>query len=109
MDSEAIRRTRKRARTSDSDSSDFTKSPDFWFPDGSVVIQAHTTQFRVHMSILSLHSTVFRDMFEIPQPENGEPSVEGCPLVQVSDSVEDFTVMLSAMYKLVLLLVLLSG
>jgi len=104
MESEAIQTSKKRARTSDSNSSGFTKSAGFWFPDGSVVIQAQFTQFRVHMSILSLHSTVFRDMFQIPQPENAEIFIEGCPLVQVSDSTEDITIMLSAMYTLVLLL-----
>jgi len=73
-------------------------STNFWFKDGSIVLQAETTQFRVHSTMLARHSSVFGDMFEIPQPAEGEPRVEGCLLVHVSDSAEDIGHMLSSMY-----------
>ena len=46
----------------------YTHHPSLWFVDGSVVIQAETTHFRVHMSQLSRHSVFFRDLFSLPQP-----------------------------------------
>ncbi|KZP11456.1 hypothetical protein FIBSPDRAFT_837622 [Athelia psychrophila] len=68
---------------------------EFWFKDGSVVLQAENTQFKVHQSILSANSVVFSDMFLAPQPA-GEPLVEGCPIVHLSDTSADVTIMLQA-------------
>jgi BTB/POZ domain len=39
------------------------RSIDCWFPDGNVVLQVESTLFRVHRSILSMHSEVFHGMF----------------------------------------------
>jgi len=36
-----------------------------WFPDGNVVLATDSLLFRVHKSVLSLHSSVFKDMFDI--------------------------------------------
>jgi len=98
---------RKRQRTIVEDAepplsnSDITKSAEFWFHDGSVVLQAQSTQFRVHMTVLSLHSTVFRDMFSMPQPAEAELTIEGCPIVHVSDTAQDVGFMFHTLYKLV--------
>jgi len=69
-----------------------------WFTDGNVVLEAEETQFRVHRGILALHSTVFKDMFEMPQPSE-EPTVEGCPVVQLSDTAADVERLLNAVYN----------
>ncbi|KAJ7861641.1 hypothetical protein B0H13DRAFT_1638998, partial [Mycena leptocephala] len=71
-----------------------------WYSDGSVISQAETTQFRVHASILSAGSTVFKDMFEVARaPANGDSQVEGCPLVQMyDDTAQDVHLMLVALY-----------
>ncbi len=37
-----------------------------WFPDGNVVLATDSLLFRVHESFLSLHSSVFKDMFDLP-------------------------------------------
>ncbi|KAJ7476238.1 hypothetical protein FB451DRAFT_1033783 [Mycena latifolia] len=71
---------------------------EIWRPDGSVVLQAENTQFRVHWSVLSLHSSVFRDMQGLPQPRD-QPSVEGCPVIELSDRVEDVECVLEALYN----------
>ncbi|KAF8216730.1 hypothetical protein K438DRAFT_1953636 [Mycena galopus ATCC 62051] len=68
-----------------------------WFSDGSVVLQAANTQFRVHWGVLALHSTVFRDMQGLPQPPD-QPNIEGCPVVEISDSPEDVENLLQALY-----------
>src|ERR1700755_1150246 len=42
-----------------------TKHADLWFFDGSVILQAESTLFRVHKSQLSRRSIVFSDMFAL--------------------------------------------
>ncbi|KAJ6551380.1 hypothetical protein B0H19DRAFT_1157418 [Mycena capillaripes] len=71
---------------------------DIWHDDGSVVLQAESTQFRVHWSVLSLHSTFFRDMRGLPQPAD-QPSIEGCPVIQLHDSSVDVEHLLNALYN----------
>ncbi len=46
------------------------KVPELWFTDADVVFQAGAKLFRVHRSILSARSTVFKDMFSIPHPNS---------------------------------------
>ncbi|KAJ6456121.1 hypothetical protein C8R45DRAFT_914198 [Mycena sanguinolenta] len=68
-----------------------------WHKDGSVILQAANTQFRVHWSVLALHSTVFRDMEGLPQPPD-EPAIDGCPIVELSDDPNDLEYLLKALY-----------
>ncbi|KAJ7612067.1 hypothetical protein FB45DRAFT_843339 [Roridomyces roridus] len=75
--------------------------PELWFDDGSIVIQAENTQFRVHRSILAARSPVFKDMLSFPQPpqaEAGSESVEGCLVVRLHDSPAEVTVFLKAIF-----------
>ena len=100
---------------------------EFWFMDGSVVLFAQDTMFRVHKSFIARHSVIFRDMFSLPQPKADEPlvlgdgkgaesgnerewkdgeglgsmgstEVEGCPVVHLHDSPEDVASLLYALY-----------
>ncbi|KZP28189.1 hypothetical protein FIBSPDRAFT_276064 [Athelia psychrophila] len=76
-----------------------TRSDSIWLDDGNIVIQAQTTQYKVHRSILAAHSPIFRDMFSMPQPPSeGEVTVEGCPVVHVSDRAADVTIVLQALF-----------
>jgi hypothetical protein len=86
----------RRART-DNDGGAITRHSELWFDDGSVVLKAETTLFRVHCTTLSTHSTVFSDMFGIPQPPDQE-AVEGCPVVHLPDKEEDVGYLLKALY-----------
>ena len=74
-----------------------TRHPDLWFDDGSIVLNVETTLFRVHRTTLSKHSTVFEDMFSIPQPPD-QATIEGCPIVKKPDSARDFAYLLKALY-----------
>ncbi|KAJ6452458.1 hypothetical protein C8R45DRAFT_1040702 [Mycena sanguinolenta] len=89
----------KRPRVDDGPSSLVTRSK-IWYSDGSVVLQAETTQFRVHASILSAGSAVFKDMFQIAQaPSNAESQVDGCPLIQLyDDTAHDVELVLGTLY-----------
>ncbi|KAF6741453.1 hypothetical protein DFP72DRAFT_944073 [Ephemerocybe angulata] len=82
--------------TADGDQIAVTRS-DIWFDDGSLVIQAENTQFKVHKGVLTRHSSVFADVFAMPHPE-GEPTIEGCPVLQLQDSAEDINNFLLALY-----------
>lgn len=81
------------------------KHVDLWFCDGSVILQAASTLFRVHKSQLSRRSTVFSDMFTLPQPcvitahaTLADETYEGCPVVTLHDSAEDVANLLLALY-----------
>ena len=75
------------------------RSTSYWFDDGSVIIQAENTQYRIHRSLLSRHSNVFKDMFSLPQPAmDPSPLSEGCPVVFLSDKATDLEHVLSVIY-----------
>ncbi|KAJ6529620.1 hypothetical protein B0H19DRAFT_968072 [Mycena capillaripes] len=61
-----------------------------WFADGSVVVKAQNSLFRVFGGILAQASPIFADMFDIPQPQNAE-TMDGRPVVEMLDSVADVT------------------
>ncbi|KAJ7449105.1 hypothetical protein B0H11DRAFT_337041 [Mycena galericulata] len=68
-----------------------------WMPYGDIILQAESTQFRVNRDVLAQQSPVFKDMFSVPQPPN-EVAVEGCPIVQVSDTAKDWELLLGVLY-----------
>ncbi|KZP19036.1 hypothetical protein FIBSPDRAFT_828608 [Athelia psychrophila] len=73
---------------------------DIWYDDGNIVLQAQNVQFKVHKSILAHSSSVFRDMFSVPQPPSQDTHlVEGCPVVHLSDSAEDVSYILQALFQ----------
>ncbi|KAF7315159.1 BTB domain-containing protein [Mycena indigotica] len=89
----------KRPRTEE----DTIVRSEIWYKDGSIVLQAGNTQFRVHFGLLAAHSTVFSDMYEMPQPEAQATMVDGCPLVEVQDDPEDVKNLLLVLYTPTLL------
>ncbi|KAJ7043811.1 hypothetical protein C8F04DRAFT_1070477 [Mycena alexandri] len=89
----------KRRRTDDSGATrtPVTRSAEYWFDDGNIILQVESTQFRLTKSMLSMHSSVFRDMFMVPLPPD-EPTIENCPVVVLSDTAQDWIHLLGAMY-----------
>ncbi|KAH9829965.1 uncharacterized protein C8Q71DRAFT_818035 [Rhodofomes roseus] len=91
------------------DDGELVRHHDLWFSDGSIVLRAENVLFRVHISQLSRHSTVFADMLEFPQPA-GTPSsdaggdgeqgerIDGCPVLFLHDKAEDVMNLLHALY-----------
>ena len=87
-----------------------------WFQDGSIILRAERTLFRVHMSQLSRQSLLFKDMFTLPQPSNSieqddedntvlaaptgpdDESIQGCPVIPLYDDPKDLAVLLGAIY-----------
>ncbi|KLO06122.1 hypothetical protein SCHPADRAFT_910540 [Schizopora paradoxa] len=85
-----------------------------WFSDGNVVIATNTLLFKVHKGVLSLRSSVFKDMFEFPAVNSGSNNVndiegtigtiaelyEGLPMVTLAgDKGEDVAHLLKATYE----------
>ncbi|KAJ7432174.1 hypothetical protein B0H11DRAFT_2127279 [Mycena galericulata] len=92
----ASKRRRTDSEPEDSGSTPVVRST-IWMPYGDIILQAESTQFRVNRDNLALQSSVFADIFAVPQPPN-DPTVEGCPIVQVSDSAKDWELLLGVLY-----------
>lgn len=54
--------------------------------------------FRVHRTVLSLHSPVFKDMFNMPDLRASSEAYDGVALVRMPDTAEDLESLLSAFY-----------
>ncbi|PIL26466.1 hypothetical protein GSI_12224 [Ganoderma sinense ZZ0214-1] len=65
-----------------------TRHDEFWFDDGSVVLVAGNTAFRVYRALLAAQSTVFTDMFSSSSPDTQE-MLDRRPVVHLSDSPKD--------------------
>jgi hypothetical protein len=69
---------------------------EYWFQDGNIVLQAQYTLFRVHRSVLSHHSQIFKDAFSRLTEKN--ELIEGCPVISISDTDEDAGNLISLLY-----------
>ena len=67
------------------------------FEDGNVEVLCGNTLFRVHASILSLHSPALRQMFTQASLAAAE-SPNGCPRISSSDKATDFAMLLKTVY-----------
>jgi hypothetical protein len=78
-------------------SGDWKRHPKLYMPDGTMVLLANNTLFRVYPGLLSKHSEVFRGMASLSgcQPPNSE-TYDGCPLVRMTDDPEDLAYFLNA-------------
>ncbi|KAI0030898.1 hypothetical protein K488DRAFT_38439, partial [Vararia minispora EC-137] len=86
-------------------------SEDFWLRDGSVVLVCGAVGFRVHASVLCMHSEAFREMPEISAGEQQETAdkdakvqeqvkemFDGCPVLRLQDAPSDMRYFLKALY-----------
>lgn len=77
---------------------ELVRSSELWYDDGTVVMQAGRTLFRVYYGILQEQSQVFKHMFQNPQPTDA-PLYDGVPLVQVEDSPSDLKLLLKILHQ----------
>ncbi|KAI0318887.1 hypothetical protein OF83DRAFT_1170710 [Amylostereum chailletii] len=85
-----------------------TRYTSLWFADGNVVLLCSAAQgdmdetaFRIHRSILSHHSKVFKDMFSVGEGANEDSDMmDGCPVVRVQDKADDMANLLRRLYSL---------
>jgi hypothetical protein len=69
----------------------------FNFEEGNVEVLCRNTLFRVHTSVLSLHSPVLRRMFFRTNLDVAD-SPNGCPRILSSDTATDFATLLKTIY-----------
>ncbi|KAJ6500866.1 hypothetical protein C8R45DRAFT_1210563 [Mycena sanguinolenta] len=70
---------------------------ELWFADSGLVVQAEQSLFRVSGAVLAARSSVFKDMLAFTQPPDAE-TIDGCPVVKLSDSAEDVTCFFRAIF-----------
>ncbi|KAI0686101.1 hypothetical protein C8T65DRAFT_747543 [Cerioporus squamosus] len=73
---------------------------EFWFDDGTIIIEARSVRFRIYKGILAEHSPVFADMFSIPQPatcDDVSAGTQPCPVMELDDSPDDIRNLLRAL------------
>ena len=68
--------------------SDLKLCEEFWLEDGNIVLVTRDVAFRIYRGLLAAQSKVFEDMFASAAPTTDE-TLEGCPVVRLSDSPED--------------------
>ena len=81
---------------SPSDPQRLRKCDSLWYEDGTIVLQADSTLFKVFRGILAAESSVFQDMLSVGKSDTGE-TYEGCPLVRLYDSSADLEFFLKAL------------
>jgi hypothetical protein len=70
----------------------------FDLPDADLIIRSSDlVDFRVHKSVLALTSPFFKDLLSLPQPSDSE-SVDGLPVVQLSEGSELVNTLVSMLY-----------
>ncbi|KAJ3505841.1 hypothetical protein NLJ89_g7207 [Agrocybe chaxingu] len=76
-----------------------TRSTEYWFNDGNIVLEARQKHYRVHRSVLSRSSAVFTNIFSRPLPQAplDEP-IDGCLILRLDDPSEDIETMLDLLY-----------
>ncbi|KAF8578225.1 hypothetical protein K439DRAFT_1362692 [Ramaria rubella] len=68
-----------------------------WFNDGNMVLITVCTAFKVHQGIMERHSSVFKDLLSLPQP-NIVSEFDGVPVVRMYDQPEELEYFLLALY-----------
>jgi hypothetical protein len=86
-------------------------STSFWFDDGNIILAAvdgatHLRHlFRVHKSVLSLHSSVFRtaldstNLVEAELAVSAEMQYDGLPVLKIYDDPHDVNILLESLYQ----------
>ena len=75
-----------------------TSRPETYVSDANIIIRSSDlVHFRVHKSALALVSPFFDDLLSLPQPSDSE-SVDGLPVVQLSEGSELLNCLVSMLY-----------
>ncbi|KIJ54967.1 hypothetical protein M422DRAFT_42147 [Sphaerobolus stellatus SS14] len=74
---------------------------DLYYDDGNIIIAAEDAAFKVHRTILSQHSQVFKDMFVMDSAAEEGEIFDGCPVVRVSEKPRHMGFFLQAIYGVI--------
>ncbi|QRV73069.1 The BTB (BR-C, ttk and bab)/POZ (Pox virus and Zinc finger) domain [Ceratobasidium sp. AG-Ba] len=70
-----------------------------YYEDGNILIEIHETVFLIHQGKLCEYSSVFRDMFDIPENRINLISPEDIKRIELHDDLVVFTVLLDVIYQ----------
>lgn len=77
------------------------KSPNFWYPDGNVVIKADSNYYKLHSSHLARYCVYFNKLLADDTDDYKDrcAEVEGCPIYQIPTdlSSDDFENLLAVL------------
>jgi len=103
---DATQSSRKRPRSDDpddnTDESAKVEHPSLYYDDGNVILSCENMVFRVHRSVLSKNSPVFREMLETRTKgeEDRKPDVlSGCLRIALDHTKEDVETLLKIVYN----------
>ena len=89
--------SRKRPRT-ESFIAVFQEDAEFWFDDGTVILEAQNVRFRIYRGILAEHSPVLADMLlQCTQKDDSSLLPQTSPVLKLDDSPDDFRHFLRAL------------
>lgn len=74
------------------------RSEGLWFDDGSVVVAAKGKAFKVHRSILTRRSEVFKELLSDAAVAQLTETLEGCPILRVEDDGDDIEELFEIIY-----------
>lgn len=99
--SEEHARPEKRARVEDDSGKQapLKRCEEFWLDDGNIILVAQDTAFKVYRRVLATQSKVFADMLVASSADSND-TMEGCPVVRLSDSPQDLTKLLRVLLPL---------
>ncbi|TFY73272.1 hypothetical protein EWM64_g10740 [Hericium alpestre] len=75
----------------------WTQCNELWFEDGNIILVAEGVGYRVHRSMLCIHSEIFNDIFGVADPASSD-IFDGCPVIALPDTREDIYNMLKAIH-----------
>ncbi|KDQ09147.1 hypothetical protein BOTBODRAFT_37386 [Botryobasidium botryosum FD-172 SS1] len=95
---------RQKADPQDDKDSILIQHPNFWYPDGNVVVRVENYLFRIHSSFLKMKSEFFVEFFEggagtAESDGSQEWKVEGCKVYELDGKKRHFTALLDALYS----------
>lgn len=74
---------------------DFMHDAAFWYDNGNVIlISSDHVGFRLYRGLLANQSTMFHDLFSLPQP----PEAHNTPVIPISESSITFKEVLAALF-----------
>ena len=76
-----------------------------YFSDGNIVVcsggvGSDRVVFKVHKAVLCLHSSVFADMFSLPNVSRGNETYDGVPLVVTTDDAQGWEDLFGHLYRI---------
>lgn len=101
MSASTLRQSSKRRKPEEEPETTVKKHLSLWFDDGNVILVAKdgATSVRLHRSVLSLHSEIFKDILSLPSRDEDNEMIEGCPVVHLQESPGELVLFFDLFYS----------